>query len=53
MAYVDAGLRLVQEGQLKKHFYVRNGLELKLISQAGIQLKLLSDEIGGTIEEHA
>ena len=49
----DGGLWLDPEGQLQKRFDVRDGLGLKLLQQAGIELALLSGGHGGATEARA
>ena len=49
----DGGLWLDPEGQLQKRFDVRDGLGLKLLQQAGIELAFLSGGHGGATEARA
>ena len=49
----DGGIWLDQEGRLQKRFDVRDGLGLKLLQQAGLQLAFLSGGIGGATEVRA
>ena len=49
----DGGLWLDSEGRLQKRFDVRDGLGLKLLQKAGIQLALLSGGQGGATEVRA
>ena len=49
----DGGLWLDQEGRLQKRFDVRDGLGLRLLQQAGIQLAFLSGGLGGATEVRA
>ena len=49
----DGGLWLDPQGQLLKRFAVRDGLGLRLLQQAGIQLAFLSGGRGGATEARA
>ncbi|MBO75682.1 MAG: phosphatase [Flavobacteriales bacterium] len=49
----DGGLWLDQEGRLQKRFDVRDGLGLRLLQKAGIQLAFLSGGCGGATEIRA
>ena len=49
----DGGLWLDSAGRLQKRFDVRDGLGLKLLQQAGIQLAFLSGGRGGATEVRA
>ena len=49
----DGGLWLDPNGQLLKRFDVRDGLGLRLLQQAGIQLAFLSGGRGGATEARA
>ena len=49
----DGGLWLDPHGQLLKRFDVRDGLGLRLLQQAGIQLAFLSGGRGGATEARA
>ena len=46
----DGGLWLDQDGRLQKRFDVRDGLGLRLLQHAGIQLAFLSGGIDGATE---
>ena len=49
----DGGLWLDPQGQLLKRFDVRDGLGLRLLQQAGIQLAFISGGRGGATEARA
>ena len=49
----DGGLWLDQDGRLQKRFDVRDGLGLRLLQKAGIQLAFLSGGLGGATEVRA
>ncbi len=49
----DGGLLLDPEGRLQKRFDVRDGLGLKLLQKAGVQLAFLSGGHGGATEVRA
>jgi 3-deoxy-D-manno-octulosonate 8-phosphate phosphatase (KDO 8-P phosphatase) len=49
----DGGLWLDPQGQLQKRFDVRDGLGLRLLQEAGLQLAFLSGGRGGATEARA
>ena len=49
----DGGLHYTASGEVLRRFDVRDGLGLKLLQQAGVQLAFLSGARGGAIEARA
>ena len=49
----DGGLWFDAEGQLSKRFDVRDGLGIRLLQQAGLQIAFLSGGQGGATEVRA